>query len=762
MQVTDIRHLAPLGKSDHSVILFDFCCYIDYSKPRDTFDYAKGNYHAMRDELLNSDWCRKYITVIANGSVEEVWLLLKDKLIELRNKYVPVRKAPSKPSWRKPLIPISAEAREAIRTKRKAHRNWMEATKTDISDQARSRYKKASNKVKSLLRKAKKKFEKGIAMEAKKNPKKFWSHARNKLNTKSGIAPLLANSEDKTSLRFDEKSKADLLQKQFLSVFTKESADDVPKLGKRTESSIAALLILEDDVNKKLQSLNPYKSCGPDGLHSRLLKELADPLAGPITALFNRTLKSRKLPRDWKNANISSIFKKGCKNIASNYRPISLTSVLCKLMESFVRDHVMSYLLENNLLSTKQHGFITGRSTVTQLLKYLDECAQVVASGKVVDAIYLDFEKAFDTVPHRRLLEKLKAYGIKGDILEWVEDYLCNRKQVVVVNGTESDVGQVISCVPQGTVLGPLLFVLYINDMLDSVTSGALLFADDTKLYREISSKDDALQLQADIRKLEEWTSKWLLRFNADKCHVLTIGKLENILHTERYQIWGKELEHVFIEKDLGVHFDSELIFEEHIAEKVKKANQIVGLIRRSFSHLDGESFVRLYTALVRPHLEYAQCVWSPHLKKHQEKLKKVQERATKLVDNMHGIEYSERLKSLKLPTLCFRRFRGDMIEMYKHFNKYDRTIISESFQPKNRPSRQHKFQVHEKKSKDGERGVQHNSFYHRAVRQWNELPSDVVEAPSVNAFKNKFDEAFKDDERRFGVPNQDLNESNS
>ena len=186
-------------------------------------------------------------------------------------------------------------------------------------------------------------------------------------------------------------------------------------------------------------------------------------MAGPITTLFNCSLQRGEVPSDWKKANISPIFKKGSKSIAANYRPISLTAVLCKLMESFIRDHVMTYLMENKLLTVKQHGFICGRSTVTQLLKYLDDCAKCVASGKVVDAIYLDFEKAFDTVPHRRLLEKLKAYGITGEILSWIGDYLRERTQVVLVNGTDSEIGAVSSGVPQGSVLGPLLFVIYIS-----------------------------------------------------------------------------------------------------------------------------------------------------------------------------------------------------------------------------------------------------------------------------------------------------------
>ena len=503
-------------------------------------------------------------------------------------------------------------------------------------------------------------------------------------------------------------------------------------------------MIQEKDVLSKLKSLNPYKSCGPDGVHSRLLRELALQMAGPVTALFNSTLQHGQVPDDWKKANISPIFKKGSKNLASNYRPISLTAVLCKLMESFLRDHVMKHLVDNNLLSRKQHGFISGRSTVTQLLKYLDKCAQSVAAGKVVDAIYLDFEKAFDTVPHHRLLGKLQAYGINGCILNWVADYLNGRTQVVAVNGTESEIGSVLSGVPQGTVLGPILFVIYINDMLDSISSEGLLFADDTKVFRQICSEDDSLELQSDIDKLEAWTKIWLLRFNADKCHVLTMGKFENIRHTHRYRIGGKELEHVFEEKDLGVIVDADLSFEDHITAKVKKANQIMGLIRRSFAYLDEKSFVKLYTALVRPHLEYAQSVWSPHLKKFTDLIENVQIRATKLVDHLGSLEYSERLKRLNLPTLAFRRLRGDLIEMFKHFTKYDREIVSESFQPKERVNRRHRFQLHERAARDGVRGVQNNSFYYRIAKHWNNLPAEVVEAPSVDAFKNRFDKESK------------------
>ena len=307
-----------------------------------------------------------------------------------------------------------------------------------------------------------------------------------------------------------------------------------------------------------------------------------------------------------------------------------------------------------------------------------------------------------------------------------------------------------LSGIPQGTVLGPLLFVLYINDILDSVESEGLLFADDTKIYRAITSKEDAQSLQSDLNTLEEWSEEWLLRFHPDKCHVLTLGKFENIMHTERYKICNKELEHMFEEKDLSVIIDSELSFSEHIASKVRIANAIVGLIRRSFSFLDGTSFKKLYTAFVRPHLEYVQSVWSPHLRKHINMLENVQIRATKLVVGLAKLDYPDRLKILNLPTLAYRRLRGDLIEIYKHFHHYDIETISTTFQPRERVTRKHAFQLLERNAKDGSRGIQSNSFYYRPTRAWNNQPKTVVDTKSINSFKNRVDKHMSKDRVMF------------
>ena len=291
--------------------------------------------------------------------------------------------------------------------------------------------------------------------------------------------------------------------------------------------------------------------------------------------------------------------------------------------------------------------------------------------------------------------------------------------------------------------------IYYLHYLLN-VESEGLIYADDTKIYRAISSKEDALVLQSDLKSLEDWSDKWLLKFHPDKCHVLTLGKFDNIKYTHRYNICGKELEHVFEEKDLGIVIDADLSFTEHISSKVRVANSIVGLIRRSFSYLDGKSFKKIITAFVRPHLEYAQSAWAPHSRKYINMPENIQIRATKLVDGFGNLEYSERLKRLNLPTLVYRRLRGDLIELYKHFHTYDRGIISPSFQPKDRTTRKHKLQLHQRKPHDGVRGIQSNSFYYRSINAWNDLPKSVVDAKDINTFKNRLDKIWKYEQMMF------------
>ena len=360
--------------------------------------------------------------------------------------------------------------------------------------------------------------------------------------------------------------------------------------------------VSEDVVKKKLKSLSITKSPGPDEIHPRLLRESADVLAKPLSMIYNSSIRSERLPEQWKDAHISAIFKKGDRKQPNNYRPISLTSIVRKVLESIIRDKIINHMEANNLFSNKQYGFITGRSTTLQLLKVLDDWAEIMDNNGQVDIIYMDFMKAFDQVPYKRLLQKVKSYGINGHILGWITNFLTNRRQRVSVNGCFSTWGSVTSGIPQGSVLGPLLFIIYINDLPNYTKSPAYLFADDTKLYRKIANKQDETILQKDLDALQTWSDKWLLNFHPDKCKVLTVGK--RTLQTS-YKLKSRgtihELDLVHDMKDLGVTVDENLSFETHIQDKVNKANRTTGMIRRAFISLDEEMFLCLFKAFVRP-----------------------------------------------------------------------------------------------------------------------------------------------------------------
>ena len=742
-QIQDLKYHAPLGKSDHSVLSFNFNCYFNNELSSKKYLYDKANFEDMKRSLEESNWLEEFIQNANLYDVEGAWLKLKSKLHALRDEHVPQSKI-GELSWKgKGDIPISQELRQLIKDKRRFHRKWIKSINNTHERVARHQFNSTRNKVKKMMTQTKRSYERRICSQSKNNPKRFWKHIRDNLKTKSGIYPLLESVNDENSIKFDDYDKAEILQNQFCSVFTEEPDGDLPSFTSRTEKEVEIFLTVEM-VRKEVTSLDVNKAIGPDELHPRMLKELVDYITVPLFIIMKKTLINGCIPTDWKLANVSPIFKKGAKNLAENYRPISLTSIVCRLLEKIVKCQIMDHLTQEDLLSPSQHGFINRRSTVTQLLNYLDKSTEAIADGDVVDVIYFDFAKAFDTVPHRRLLMKIEGYGIKNEALAWIRAFLTDRYQVVTVNGKRSSKQRVLSGVPQGSVLGPLLFVLYINDLPEVVRSILYLFADDTKLLKRIKNKQDSLELQSDIEAMDDWTTRWILRFHPGKCHVLTLGKFENIKYAHTYKLGDTVLDHVCSEKDLGVTFDNDLSFEKHLFNQVKKANSMVGLIKRSFFHLTPDLFRELYVTFVRPHLEYAQVIWSPKLRKHSELLEGVQRRATRIVEACKHQPYSNRLQQIGIPTLEYRRSVGDMVEVFKHLHFYSSTTVPNKFVARTRPSRNHEFELKRLFAKDGLRGVQTNFFYYRSIKHWNALPREVVNSPSIAVFKKRIDIAWQ------------------
>jgi len=497
-------------------------------------------------------------------------------------------------------------------------------------------------------------------------------------------------------------------------------------------------------VQRKLQRLAPDKSPGPDGIHPLLLKECASMVAAPLSAIYTRSYATGELPAEWKTANVAPIFKKGSKTDRTNYRPVSLTSVPCKIMESLIKEKLVRFLEDSSAVTQSQHGFMTGRSCLTNLLESLESWTKALDEGYGIDIIYLDYRKAFDSVPKRRLLERLRSQGISGKLLGWIESFLTSRTMRVGVRGTYSRWMDVVSGVPQGSVLGPLLFLLFVNELPSWIVTNIKMFADDTKLWNKVESVADSQKLQGDLDRLMDWSDKWLLQFNAAKCKVMHVGHGFDTKYYIRDETGPVQLQSVEEERDLGVFFTRDLKSSTQCVRSAAKARRIVGMVRRNFRRLDKEDFLLIYKTYIRPHLEYCVQAWSPHLVKDMECLERVQKIATKLVPALRNLDYGERLKRLGLTTLQTRRVRGDLIEVFKIMTGREKINRDQFFHMSQNLHglRGHSLKITKERSS---RDVRKYFFSQRVVNDWNKLPQHVVDAETVNGFKNALDRHWKD-----------------
>ena len=386
------------------------------------------------------------------------------------------------------------------------------------------------------------------------------------------------------------------------------------------------------------------------------------------------------------------------------------------------------------------------KACVTNLLETLDFLTKCHWLKIPVVIAFIDFLKAFDLVAHKRLIFKLSCYGITGSLLAWIASFLEGRTQRVVMGDIISSWENVTSGVPQGSVLGPILFIIFINEISELLISINELYADDTKLMREIKSESDASILQGDIDKIVDWTRKWLMRLNENKCKVMYIGgeRDKNIFTIESYDGCTRtNLIETTLERDLGIMIADDLKWKQHVMYCANKANKILGMLSRTFEYRDLELIKSLYTTFVRPHLEFAVAVWSPYLKGDIDILERVQRRATKLVPCLKKLDYKKRLEAMGLSKLELRRERGDLIQLYKLFHDIDNvswpstanlTVDTEPI-----VSRRHSIQLTKELVRHS--APRYNFFSNRVVNNWNNLPSNVAYAPTLNSFKARIDD---------------------
>ena len=432
------------------------------------------------------------------------------------------------------------------------------------------------------------------------------------------------------------------------------------------------------------------------------------------------------IPAIWKSALVIPIHKKGSVHLPENYRPVSLTCILCKLYETILREHILSYVID--IITENQHGFMRGRSCLSNLLETLDKANEFLAEGNCVDLLYFDFSKAFDTVSHYRLMIKLEAMGFSNKMINILSNFLCDRSMRVKVGDAVSNAKPVMSGVPQGSVLGPLLFLLFINDLPDHIKNEIKIFADDVKMVADPMDMDS---IQNDLNELCMWESIWMLKFNLEKCKVLHVGRNNP---KNNYKFLDGNLNECSLEKDLGVTFNEKFSFHDHIYTSISKAKSCLAWLLRNTLSRDPYVMKTAYKSLVRHNLEYCCQVWAPKNRHGNWKaildIEAVQRSFTRVVDGMQELSYQQRLKKLGLTTLLERRMRGDLIETFKilsGLNNYGTSFFNVSSRTNNLVSRPKSL-------------TNPDFFGERVKNYWNKLPEYVKNKNNVNSFKNALD----------------------
>ena len=496
------------GISDHNLITFNINMkpkrQIKPSRKLYNFnkvdtDQLKQRVKQFTEEFLLSDPSR--------NSVDTNWSKIRDNLYDILNACVPSK-------WSKAKRHLPWISTNLKRQMRKRDRLYRKAHKLQ-NNKAWHEFRQFRNHVAKAVHRARCNYmyvNSVIGASLAVKPKTFWSYVKLMRTENLGIPTLRST----TKLCTTDKDKAETLNEYFQSVFTQEADQNIPDNGNSPYHSTPNIVIHVGipGVEKQLAALNPSKACGPDELPPKLLKSVAHEIAPALAFLFQQSYNTGIIPTQWKRAIVTSIYKKGPKSDPSNYRPISLTCICCKVMEHIILSHIAKHLNDNNILLDSQHGFREKLSTATQLISVTHDWALTLHNRGQTDVIFLDFSKAFDKVPHHHLSTKLQFYGIRGRTVNWIRAFLSDREQAVSVNGTFSSWGRVTSGVPQGSVLGPVLFLLYINDIQDQVQSTMRLFADDSVIYRKICCQEDHFKLQQDMAVLADWSTKWLMHFN--------------------------------------------------------------------------------------------------------------------------------------------------------------------------------------------------------------------------------------------------------
>jgi hypothetical protein len=719
-RISDVFCDKSILPSDHLRVNFKFKFFLSHGRighnqgaKRNVLLYKQANYDELCYLLDKANLC----DIIANNSynVNTAWVKWKNCVLDIVNKHVPRKTVINKQvsPWIDGEVVHLSHKKESARKK----------AKSSGKDSDWAKYKAINNKLKNLINKKHSDYLNQCFDGLDTNPKKFWGLVSHK--SKKGAIPHEMCYDDITST--DASDKANMFNQFFYSQYNSSKLQK-PNVPVFNNLNLSHLNIAEIDVLNVLIKLDVSKAYGPDGLATIIYKNCANVLAPSLTMLFNLSLDNGVVPTEWKVANVVPIHKKGPKNNVSNYRPISLLPVAGKILERCVHQHLYSITRED--IIKNQHGFMSKKSTTSQLVQFYDNVFHDCDNSIQTDVTYLDLTKAFDSVPHDLLLLKLNSFGINGKLLSWISNYLSRRKQKVVIEGKSSTFKNVISGVPQGSILGPLFFLYYINDMCKSISdpdTSLFLYADDSKLSKRIVTPHDCDTLQQSINELSSWATTWGMAFNATKCCIMSFTKSHNkVLYQYKMNNVVLSRPHIFV--DLGVTVCDNLKWDEHVNNIVSKANKRLGLIKRCIGN-NCSMQVKLccYTSLVRPLLESSSSSWSCYNKKLITKIESVQRRASKYILKDYNTEYDIRLSICNLLPLSLRRDYLDLVLLYNYIHDLVDIDLNVSFAVNNRNIRTRNVIDDLTLATRTCKNLFYEKLYvNRVAKVWNSLPYEL------------------------------------
>ncbi|CAB9543087.1 hypothetical protein BROOK1789C_685, partial [Bathymodiolus brooksi thiotrophic gill symbiont] len=558
--------------------------------------------------------------------------------------------------------------------------------------------------------------------------------------------PPLRDRDNNFNLSYDCFEKAGILNRHFCSVSDLNDRNkDLPPFEVRCKNVLSQIIVSEQDILDMISTLDANKAVGPDIISNKMLIAVKVQISKPLCMLFNKSLHQNIFPTDWKLAHVIPLFKAGDKSFPSNYRPVSLLSCVSKLLEKIVFKHIFNHLQGNKLLCKFQSGFLPGCSTTHQLVELYHRILLALDSKQFTSVTFADISKAFDTVWIKGLLLKLERYGIGDNLLIWLKSYLSNRTQRVVIKDALSNIGQLKAGVPQGSVLGPLLFLVFINDIADGMTGLGRLFADDTSIGH-IANDKDSLQdmVNLDLAYLKDWSKRWLVKFNQNKTEIMVFSSRDTKLYFN-FDFEGASLRDVELHKHLGVIFSNDCKWTKHIDKLIEKSSKQINVLRKLKFKLKRNYLEKIYLTFIRPILEYASEVWFNCGQFNSNRLEKVQTEAARIVCGFPSYaSIASIYKETGWDKLKVRREVKNLTLFYKIYNNLAPEYLSDLIPPTVSETSNYYLRNSQNISQQVNRlALLQQSFFPSTIKLWNTLDLNIRQIPILAHFKSKIRQIY-------------------